>query len=35
MQYLAIPVTAAVIRWLKRTDPTYQARLRENGAPAA
>ena len=35
VQYLAIPVTAAVIRWLKRTDPTYQARLRESGAPAA
>lgn len=29
VQYLAIPVTAAVIRHLKRTDPTYQARLRE------
>ncbi len=27
VQYAAIPVTAAVIRWLKRTDPTYQARL--------
>lgn len=27
VQYLAIPVTAAVIRWLKRTDPTYRARL--------
>lgn len=35
VQYLAIPVTAAVIRWLKRTDPTYQARLLESGAPAA
>lgn len=27
VQYAAIPVTAWVIRWLKRTDPTYQARL--------
>lgn len=27
VQYLAIPVTARVITWLKRTDPTYQARL--------
>jgi len=33
VQYLAIPVTAAVIRYLKRTDPTYQARLRAQ-APA-
>ena len=22
-----IPVTSAVIRWMKRTDPSYQARL--------
>lgn len=27
VQYLAIPVTAAAIRLLKRTDPTYQERL--------
>lgn len=28
VQYAAIPVTAAVIRWLKRTDRSYQAALR-------
>lgn len=28
VQYAAIPVTSAVIRWIKRTDPSYQARLR-------
>lgn len=27
VQYAMIPVTSRVIRWLKRTDPTYQARL--------
>ncbi|MEE1617443.1 queuosine precursor transporter [Brachybacterium sp. J153] len=27
VQYAMIPVTSAVIRFLKRTDPTYQARL--------
>jgi len=27
VQYAMIPVTATVIRWLKRTDPTYRARL--------
>lgn len=27
VQYAMIPVTAAVIRWLKRTDPSYQAAL--------
>lgn len=32
VQYLAIPVTAAVIRWLKRTDPTYRARLEQAAA---
>ncbi|PMC75896.1 queuosine precursor transporter [Brachybacterium sp. UMB0905] len=29
VQYAMIPVTSAVIRWLKRTDPTYQRRLAE------
>lgn len=28
VQYAAIPITAAVIRYLKRTDESYQARLR-------
>ncbi|GAA1331120.1 queuosine precursor transporter [Brachybacterium rhamnosum] len=32
VQYAMIPVTSAVIRWLKRTDPTYQARLRDAAA---
>ena len=32
VQYAMIPVTSAVIRWLKRTDPTYQARLAEGPA---
>ena len=27
VQYAMIPVTSRVIRWLKRTDPTYQERL--------
>lgn len=27
VQYAAIPVTAAVIGWLKRNEPSYQARL--------
>ena len=27
VQYAMIPVTSAVIRWLKRTDPTYSRRL--------
>jgi hypothetical protein len=27
-----IPVTSAVIRWLKRTDPTYQRRLAEQAS---
>ena len=27
VQYAMIPVTSAVIRWMKRTDPSYQARL--------
>ena len=27
VQYAMIPVTSAVIRWLKRTDATYQRRL--------
>ena len=27
VQYAMIPVTSAVIRWLKRTDASYQARL--------
>ncbi len=30
VQYAAIPVTATVIRWLKRTDPTYQAQLQRH-----
>ncbi len=34
VQYAMIPVTSAVIRWLKRTDPTYQRRLAEQGADA-
>lgn len=29
VQYAAIPVTSAVIRWLKKTDASYQARLAE------
>jgi uncharacterized integral membrane protein (TIGR00697 family) len=33
VQYAVVPITAAVIRWLKRTDPTYQAALQEQ-APA-
>ncbi|MCG7426957.1 queuosine precursor transporter [Helcobacillus sp. ACRRO] len=28
VQYAAVPATAAVIRWMKRTDPSYQARMR-------
>ena len=32
VQYAMIPVTSAVIRWLKRTDPTYQARLADAAA---
>ena len=35
VQYAMIPVTSAVIRWLKRTDPTYQRRLAEQGTGAA
>ncbi|MGO1200816.1 MAG: queuosine precursor transporter, partial [Dermabacteraceae bacterium] len=27
VQYAMIPVTSAVIRWLKRTDVSYQERL--------
>lgn len=32
VQYAMIPVTSAVIRWLKRTDPTYQARLADTAS---
>lgn len=32
VQYAMIPVTSAVIRWLKRTDPTYQERLAQHVA---
>jgi uncharacterized integral membrane protein (TIGR00697 family) len=32
VQYAMIPVTSAVIRWLKRTDPSYQRRLAEQAA---
>ena len=35
VQYAAIPVTAAVIRWLKRTDPTYGAALEARTDPSA
>lgn len=28
VQYAAIPITQAVIKWLKRTDPSYRERLR-------
>ena len=32
VQYAMIPVTSAVIRWLKRTDASYQRRLAEQAA---
>lgn len=35
VQNAAIPVTAAFIRWLKRTDPTYQAGLRALASASA
>ena len=35
VQYAMIPVTSWVIRWLKRTDPTYQARLAESRSTPA
>lgn len=35
VQYAMIPVTSAVIRWLKRTDPTYQERLAAGGDASA
>ncbi|WP_114854832.1 queuosine precursor transporter [Brachybacterium sp. YJGR34] len=35
VQYAMIPVTSAVIRWLKRTDPTYQRQLAAATGPGS
>jgi uncharacterized PurR-regulated membrane protein YhhQ (DUF165 family) len=33
VQYAAIPITAAVIRWIKKRDPAYQEALAQARTP--